>query len=85
MVAGVPDIRTPHDTSSEHYLRCPKLTVSSNNCKYNEQDKNKHMKTASLNRYIDMMTNKSRLNPDNIVNNEANINYRIPVCIDLIP
>ena len=29
-----------------------------------------------------MITNKTRLNPDIVVNNETNINDKIPVCID---
>lgn len=29
-----------------------------------------------------MIANKTKLNPNNVVNNEANINYRMPVCID---
>lgn len=43
------------------------VTISSVNSKYNEQDKNKHIKTTSLNRSIDMTTNETRLNPDNVV------------------
>ena len=43
------------------------VTISSVNSKYNEQDKNKHIKTTSLNRSIDMTTNETRLIPDNVV------------------
>lgn len=78
------DTCTSRENDHNIYNQLPEVnvTVSSDNCKYNQQDKSKPMKTTSLNRSIDMITNKTRSNPENLVNNEANINYKIPVCID---
>ena len=67
------DNGTPRDMSRENDHNTNKqmpevnVTVSSDNSKYNEQDKNKHTKTTSLTRSIDMTTNETRLNLDNVV------------------
>ena len=62
------DMSRQNDHNTNKQMPEVNVTVSSDNSKYNEQGKNKHTKTTFLTRSIDMTTNETRLNPDNVVN-----------------